>query len=179
MKELAVRFFRRAFLVAMCLLLGGLVLTIRIVDLRTAAADPPENQEYIGGRRCASCHFEQYASWKKTAHAKAFEVLTAKYQKNQKCLKCHTTGLGQPTGYVNQTKTAALAGVTCEVCHGPGSEHEKVGQKYSTIKTLTPEQAQELNGSIWRILPGNVCIECHRVQAHEEPATPPEFRTKQ
>ena len=157
---------------------SGLLFTI-VVGSTAAAAEPPENQQYIGGKRCASCHFEQYASWKKTAHAKAFDVLTAKYQKDQKCLKCHTTGLGQPTGYVNQAQTAALAGVTCESCHGPGSEHEKVGQKYSTTKTLSPEQAQEVKGSIWRILPRNVCIECHTVQAHKASETPAEMRTPQ
>ncbi len=162
MIALAVRVFRRVFPGAMGLLSGGLLLTVGLAVLTTAADDPPENQQYIGGKRCASCHFEQYASWKKTEHAKAFDVLTAKYQKDPKCLKCHTTGLGQPTGYVNQAQTAALAGVTCESCHGPGSEHEKVGQKYSTTKTLSPEQAQEVKGSICAYFPGMCALSAIR-----------------
>lgn len=144
---------------------------------RTAVADPPENQQYTGQKRCASCHFEQYMAWRKTAHAKAFDILTAKYQKNEKCLKCHTTGYGKPSGYKDKT-TAALAGITCESCHGPGSEHEKISQKYAKVKTLTPEQEKEVRGSIWLMLPKNVCVECHNVQAHKPSETPPELRTK-
>ena len=178
MRSLIPRFAPGLFPAATSLLLVALVATTGLVFLRTAAADPPENQEYTGSKRCASCHFEQYATWKKTPHSKAFDDLTAKYQKDQKCLKCHTTGLGQPTGYVDQAKTAALAGVTCETCHGPGSEHEKIGQKYANVKTLTPAQEQEVKGSIWALLPKNVCVECHVVQAHKESETPPEMRKK-
>ena len=85
---------------------------------------PPEGQTYTGSKRCASCHFEQFMAWKKTGHSKAFETLTAKYQKDPKCLKCHTTGFGEPTGFKDNTSTGALAGITCETCHGPGSKHE-------------------------------------------------------
>jgi hypothetical protein len=142
----------------------------------TAVADPPENQTYTGAKRCASCHFEQYMSWNKTAHAKAFALLTAKYEQDEKCLKCHTTGYGEPSGFKDKTSTAALAGVTCESCHGPGSEHETISQKFAKVKTLTPEQEEQVRGSIWLMLPKNVCVECHTVQAHGESQTPKELR---
>ena len=178
MRRLMPSFARGMFPLATSVLLVAFIVMIGLASLQPVAADPPENQEYVGTKRCASCHFEQYATWKKTGHSKAFDVLTAKYQKDQKCLKCHTTGLGEPTGYVDQAKTAALAGVTCEVCHGPGSEHEKIGQKYANVKTLTPEQEQELKGSTWWMIPKNVCIECHSVQAHKPSETPPELMKK-
>ena len=39
-------------------------------------------------------HFDQYMKWKKDKHSKAFDLLTVKYEKDVKCLKCHTTGYG-------------------------------------------------------------------------------------
>ena len=141
-------------------------------------AAPPANQQYTGSKRCASCHFEQYMTWKTTNHAKAFEDLTPKYQKDPKCLKCHTTGFGEPSGYKDQATTAVLAGVTCESCHGPGSEHEKIAQPFAKVKTLTPEQEKAVKDSIWLMLPKNVCVECHVVQGHKENPTPKELRPK-
>ena len=64
-----------------------------------ASADPPADQEYTGTKRCASCHFDQFMKWKASPHAKAFSLLTKKYEADAKCLACHTTGYGQKTGY--------------------------------------------------------------------------------
>ncbi len=159
-----------------CLMVGVMLASFLLVG--SAVADPPENQEYTGVKRCASCHFEQYTAWKKTGHSKAFDTLTAKYQKDPKCLKCHTTGYGEPTGFVDKAKSAALVGISCESCHGPGSEHEKISQKYANVKTLTPAQEEEVKGSIWLMLPKNVCAECHTVQGHKESETPAAMRKK-
>ena len=157
----------------------SLVLLSSPIPVRGADAEPapPEGQTYIGAKRCASCHFEPFMSWKKTGHAKAFEVLTPKYQKDEKCLKCHTTALGEPTGYKDGVKV--LAGVTCETCHGPGSRHEEVAQPFTTVKNLPPEQEKLVRDSIWRIPPKNICIECHIVQGHKKPETPPELQPKE
>ena len=138
---------------------------------------PPEGQTYIGAKRCASCHFEQFMSWKKTGHSRAFDVLTPKYQKDDKCLKCHTTGLGEPTGY--KDGEMVLAGVTCETCHGPGSKHEEVSQPFTTTKKLPPEAEKRVRDAIWRFPPKNVCIDCHIVQGHKKPETPPELQRKE
>jgi hypothetical protein len=155
--------------------LGALILA---GPLATAHADPPTGQSYTGVKRCASCHFDQFMKWKKSGHAKAFEILTAKYQKDEKCLECHTTGFGITTGFKDNDSTPALANVTCEVCHGPGSEHEKISTPFAKVKKLTPEQEKAVRGSIWKVLPKNVCIECHKVQGHKDSATPKELQTK-
>jgi hypothetical protein len=158
-----------------CAWLTALVLTGPLaVQGADAEPAPPEGQTYIGAKRCASCHFEPFLSWKKTAHANAFEVLTAKYQKDEKCLKCHTTAFGEPTGY--KQGELVLAGVTCETCHGPGSRHEEVAQPFTTVKNLPPEQEKRVRDSIWRFPPKNVCIDCHIVQGHKPSETPPELR---
>lgn len=135
---------------------------------------PPDGQTYVGVKKCASCHFDEFLKWKKTKHAKTFELLPANYQTNQECLKCHTTGFGEPTGF----KTAAdvdLKGTTCEQCHGPGSHHAEVTKAFAN-KKLTPEQEKIARDSIWRMLPKNICVSCHTVQGHHESFTPPELR---
>jgi len=167
------------------MVIGGVVAAVAVVMVLTAVgpaplgiawADPPEGQSYTGSKKCASCHFEQYMTWKKTKHAKSFDVLTPQYQTDAKCLKCHTTGYGEPTGFKDIASTPALAGNTCETCHGPGSAHDAIAQKYAKIKTLTPEQDKEVRGSIWLVKPRNICITCHTVQAHKKSETPPELR---
>jgi hypothetical protein len=138
---------------------------------------PPEGQTYTGSKRCASCHFKQFMAWKKTNHSKSFELLPAKYQKDPKCLKCHTTGYGEATGYKDGGAASVLAGTTCEACHGPGSKHEEVAQAYGKAK-LTPAQEKIVRDSCWLVMPGNVCIKCHVMQGHHESQTPPELRKK-
>jgi hypothetical protein len=135
---------------------------------------PPEGQTYTGVKRCAACHFDQFMAWKKDKHSKTFELLPANYQEDAKCLKCHTTGYGEETGF----KTAAdknLAGTTCESCHGPGSEHEKVSLKFGKAK-LNAEQEKEVRDSIWKTLPENVCVKCHTTKGHHPSETPKELR---
>ena len=53
--------------------------------------------------------------WKKDPHAKAFALLTAKYESDTKCLKCHTTGYGEATGYKDAKSDASLRDVGCEL----------------------------------------------------------------
>jgi hypothetical protein len=137
---------------------------------------PPGDQEYIGVKKCASCHFDQFLQWRGTKHAKAFEALPAQYQTNADCLKCHTTGFGHPTGY----KTAADAdfkGIGCEMCHGPGSKHADAAKPFANMKP-TPEQEKIARDSIWKMLPQNVCVTCHVVQGHHPNPTPKELQKK-
>lgn len=141
------------------------------------AADPPEGQTYTGAKKCASCHFKQFVAWKKTGHAKALDLLTAKYEKDPECLKCHSTGYGEATGFKDMATTSSLAGNSCEVCHGPGSEHEKVAQSFGN-KKLTPEDEKVVRDSIWLMLPENVCVTCHMVQAHKKSSTPTDMQSE-
>ena len=157
--------------------LSGLAVAA-FVAVGTLQADPPSGQTYTGAKRCASCHFDQFMKWKKSGHSKAFEMLTAKYQQDEKCLACHTTGYGVTTGFKDFETTPALAGITCEVCHGPGSKHEEISQPFAKVKKLTPEQEKMIRGSIWKMIPKNVCVECHKVQGHKDSLTPPDMRTK-
>lgn len=137
----------------------------------------PEDQQYMGTKQCAACHFDQFMKWKSSKHATAFELLPAQYQTDQKCVACHTTGFGRETGFKTIADTPDLKGVSCEACHGPGSKHGEIAKQFANQK-LTPEQAKAVNDSIWRMSPKNVCVSCHTVQGHHESETPPELRKK-
>ncbi len=96
--------------------------------------------EYVGVKKCKMCHIKQYKSWAETPMAKAMDSLKpgesadAKtkagldpkkdYTTDEKCLACHSTGYGKAGGY-SGPDDVALAGVSCEACHGPGSLYKK------------------------------------------------------
>jgi Cytochrome c554 and c-prime len=153
------------------------VASLSLGTLGTARDDPPEGQTYVGSKKCSSCHFEQYMAWKKDSHSKVFELLPPKYQKDAKCLKCHTTGSGEPTGFKDIKSTPNLAGVTCESCHGAGSKHCEIAEKYGK-KKLSAEEEKLVRESTWLQLPNNVCSECHKTKAHGKSETPKELLSK-
>lgn len=67
---------------------------------------------------CVECHASEYEAWVGTKHAQAsseepFRVEWAAHGRPATCLRCHTTG------YEPQTGETALAGISCEACHGP------------------------------------------------------------
>jgi hypothetical protein len=80
--------------------------------------------KYVGSEACQSCHANAYAIWENSGHAHAFESLAVKRaDADPSCIGCHTIGFGMPTGYRREFAGKKLAGVGCESCHGPGSEH--------------------------------------------------------
>lgn len=113
-------------------------------DTTKAPAADVEGATYVSNSKCKTCHLTEYKSWQTTPHAKALDVLrsadAAKVAEmagrlgvkvegaaidSPACLECHVAGLKLAGGYpgADSTKTAALSGVTCESCHGPGSKH--------------------------------------------------------
>ncbi|MBI2915187.1 MAG: ammonia-forming cytochrome c nitrite reductase subunit c552 [Firmicutes bacterium] len=62
---------------------------------------------------------------------------------NEYCAKCHTAG------YDAKTKTWAELNITCETCHGPGSEHvEGGGDKSKIQKSYGSEACGTCHGQI-------------------------------
>ena len=156
------------------LMLGGavgglLVLGFGMVPVATAGEGPA----FQGATACKKCHFNQHKSWKASTMAQAFEVLrpgergdaktaagldpNKDYTADPNCLPCHTTGYEKPGGFVSIEETPDLAGVGCEMCHGPGESYlEIMTVKYKNhpIKEMTdrgmiypPKEAQ--------------CLQCH------------------
>ena len=105
-------------------------------DIGVATYLPAATPYYKGATSCSVCHNggsggDQYATWSNTAHASAVQSLAAiGMDENPYCLKCHTVGTYTVTGTdsldnggYDETAVPRLAGVQCENCHGPGSEH--------------------------------------------------------
>jgi len=135
---------RRAILLP--LLACAAVLAVLAFSRPAPVACAADGAEFISQKGCKKCHFKQASSWKKTVHANAMDTLkpgeaadaktkagldpNADYTKDPKCLKCHTTGYGQPGGYPaykdawsedEQKLAKDNDGVGCEACHGAGS----------------------------------------------------------
>jgi hypothetical protein len=104
---------------------------------------------YVGSENCMKCHAAEYAVWKNTKHAKAYEALEklAKrpglQQFNGECITCHTTGFNYKSGFENKEKTPFLVHNGCENCHGPGSAHAKDPKNKTFIAATIPWRTTE------------------------------------
>jgi hypothetical protein len=87
--------------------------------MRVALAAPrTEGLDYVPSAECGRCHEVQYAAWKKTPHAHAWETLVeADRTMDPDCVRCHTTGFGTEKGFYTIEKTPAMANVNCQGCH--------------------------------------------------------------
>lgn len=122
-----------------------LILGIFVTHGLTSSSDAPA---YVGSKACKSCHSDAYNSWKKTKLASALDSLkagnalevkkkmgidpTKDFSADPQCVKCHTTGYGEKGGFVSLSKTPDLAGIGCEVCHGPGEHYVKLMREVYT-----------------------------------------------
>jgi formylglycine-generating enzyme required for sulfatase activity len=138
---------------------------------------------YIGVKKCKSCHFKQWNSWRKTKMAKTFEVLkpgvrseektklkfdpNKDYTKDTACLGCHTSGFSIPGGYIvsadgdaeAQEQAADNVGVTCEGCHGPGSKSVEIQEDIKENKR--PYKFAELRAVGFHKAGVRSCTSCH------------------
>ena len=147
-----------------------LVPPARPVDKRVKA-------KYVGVKGCTECHHGpemgfQYTRWRTSKHAQAYAVLgTGEAEKiaaqmgvkedprvSPACLKCHATGYQQPAGGAREA-FSAYEGVSCEACHGPGSE-------YSPEKVMKDKGAAAAAG-LQKVSP-QTCQACH-AEAHGKP----------
>ena len=138
---------------------------------------------YIGVKKCKSCHFKQWNSWRKTKMATTFDVLkpgvrgeektklkfdpNKDYTRDATCLGCHTSGFGMPGGYVvpaggdaaAKEQAADNAGVTCEGCHGPGSKSVEIQEDIKENKR--PYTFAELRAVGFHRAGVRSCTPCH------------------
>lgn len=77
-----------------------------------------------GSTTCNKCHKEDDLVWQHSKHSHAWEPLVLKSAHYDPfCQQCHTTGYGQPGGFVSVNLSKNLVGVGCENCHGPSQSH--------------------------------------------------------
>ena len=100
--------------------------------------------EFVGAKKCKICHKEEFASWEKTGHAAAWELLDAEQQAGIECTGCHSTG--------TTAKGVFLEGVQCEACHGAAADYKK--------KTIMKDHEKALAAGL--ITPDStLCATCH------------------
>jgi hypothetical protein len=154
------------------ILAGGLALLL----IASVGAETPT---YVGARKCRACHLKQFQTWEQTKMAKSFELLRAgtasaakkkanldpakDYTHDDKCVGCHTTGYGQPGGFVSLEKTPDLLGVQCESCHGPGGEYLKEGAM--TLKNKNYKRADLIKLGLVAISAETCTGQCHNTKS--------------
>lgn len=100
---------------------------------------------YLGLEICGRCHSDVVRRFVTTAHFKAYDRV--ENEDDISCLKCHTTGYGRHSGFGSEEAAengVNLKGVSCEACHGPGSEHSRDGEYIKTAR--------------------NACYRCHTAE---------------
>jgi predicted Fe-S protein YdhL (DUF1289 family) len=128
-------------------LLGALLLLVALTNPAAAQQAPsspylrvdPERilvKDATSGQPCGECHKQETEAWRETKHAKGFESMhrtdaakeymnslgfrTAKRQEAL-CMRCH---------YTVGTEKTAVAGVSCESCHGAAKDWVNVHNKF-------------------------------------------------
>jgi len=162
-------------IVASFIIVSFLLMTVTIVLAQeTKTTDAPKTFKYIGVSKCKMCHKGEkkgniFEIWTKSKHATAYTTLatdTAKVvakkagiegdpQQAAKCLVCHVTAHGVSAEQKEATLTLE-EGVSCEACHGPGSE-------YKSIKIMKDIYTGVAKGADVGLIEPNekVCVTCH------------------
>ena len=103
---------------------------------------------YVGSSACRDCHPEEYDNFmtyaKKSTSFQSVEKQMRHLTPDEirQCYPCHTTGYGQPGGFVSPEETPHLKNAGCEVCHGPGSEHVRTGDPGAIIGTMSKKDCE-------------------------------------
>ena len=158
-----------------------LAVAICVLSAVTAVAanaqDAPAHK-YVGVLKCKTCHNSeakgaQYTKWTKMKHASAFTDLAsdsakavakakgiADPQKDAACLKCHVTGYGEPAANFAETYKAE-DGVTCESCHGAGSDYMKM----AVMKAVRAGTTKGADVGLVSKPNADTCKKCHNADS--------------
>ncbi|MYG41099.1 MAG: hypothetical protein F4201_09865 [Nitrospira sp. SB0677_bin_15] len=162
--------------------LGFMVFSSGVLEAKELSGNNLLN--IVGPEECGECHKAEVHVWRETRHSTTFNVLTRKkrareiagnmgirrVKKAEACVTCHFT-----SGY-RKNKVKAIAGISCESCHGPAKDWLKVhgdyGGKNVTREQETPKHKARRLAAIrdaGMIRPRNLyrlaanCYQCHVV----------------
>ena len=125
---------------------------------------------YVGAAKCKMCHKtekqgEQFPKWEARKHSKSYTALTTDKAKelsdnptgDEKCLKCHVPLAGKADEFKEE-------GVSCEVCHGAGSDYKKLTVMKDHEKAVAAGMIDYPDEEAIKKL----CLSCHE-NAHDKP----------
>ena len=113
----------------------NIILTIALAAFGLSLFASAQTFTYVGSAKCQICHKTekqglQYPIWEMSNHAKSFAALSTPQAATNaqalgvkdpttdpKCLKCHAP-------LADKAAELKAEGVSCEVCHGPGSAYK-------------------------------------------------------
>jgi hypothetical protein len=152
------------------------VLSVLFAGLATTAAG---DHAYVGSKKCKMCHLKEHKSWAETKMATSFDTLKpgeraeAKtkagldpdkdYTKDATCIPCHATGYGKEGGFQDIESTPDLAGVGCEMCHGPGGTY--IADGYMTLKNKEYKKADLAAVGLTDPISKSTCDVCHNADS--------------
>ena len=136
---------------------------------------------------CGECHTLEYDVWQETPHATGFDTMHRSKQaqgilermdyrlskRESLCLRCHYTAT------VKRDEARAIAGVSCESCHGAARDWLDLHNDYGsfTHESETPEHAAQraqASNAAGMLRPSDNlygvaanCFECHTVPSEE------------
>jgi cytochrome c peroxidase len=134
-----------------------------------------QTRTYVGAAKCEICHKsekigQQYPIWQASKHASSFAALSTPQAaanaqafgikdpaNDPRCLKCHSP-------LAEKAPDLKAEGVSCEACHGPGSEYKK----FSIMKDKTEAQKNGLILFADAAAIKTWCLTCH-ANAHNKP----------
>lgn len=152
--------------------------------LKHSRVDP---RQVMTAEACGECHISEYEVWESTPHAEGFKTLHRKkraetiarkmgfrlIKRDSLCFSCHYT----PTVQGDQIRV--VSGVSCESCHGAGSEWIDVHSDYGSGAAFDTETAEHRRRRIERSREAGMrrpsdlypvvanCFSCHTVPNEE------------
>jgi len=163
----------------MKMMLRILIASIPVMFLVATTPGDAEEHAYVGNKKCKMCHMKEHKSWATTKMANAYEQLkpgeraeakkaagldpAKDYTKDGTCLACHTTGYGKTGGFVDIETTPNLAGVGCEMCHGPGGTYVK--NEYMSLKNKEYKKTDVVAVGMVDTITKAQCLGCHNTDS--------------
>ncbi len=150
----------KKFIVFFTLILAALAL----VAMNAVAEEPKKEDakpvhDYVGAKKCKTCHKAQYTSWLETGHATAYDVLSDEEKKKPECIECHITG--------TTAKDVLLEGVQCEACHGPGKDYKSPKIMSKKKWKADPEAHKAMAVEAGLLYPkAEDCTRCHQKEGN-------------
>ena len=179
---------KRADLSRWLVVLAGVSAAFLIALPRRSNLTTTDASPVLGPSSCAECHTQEYDIWERTGHQSESKLLTRnkeaqtiaralgirRIKNDARCTSCHFTVTA------HEGKEKAVAGVSCESCHGGARDwidlHDDFGGAGSTVENETSEHAAERKarcedqGMIWPSQTHQIaetCFRCHTIQDEE------------
>ncbi|PHR95646.1 MAG: hypothetical protein COA78_29785 [Blastopirellula sp.] len=133
----------------------------------------PSGLQFVGSQACSECHADEFDVWANSPHSHATQSLITPPERFQvprhfdpECLACHVTGWDQKyylpyeSGYLNLQESPLKRAVSCENCHGPGSQHVAAEQGDEDFDETMIEQFRK-QMELPLLKARDTCLKCH------------------